>query len=595
MPDTSQNKALSEFNQTGEQLGRIAREGAKKAAKKAVKRKAANSAASTISAWVQQAISGLLASYGVPVVIALLVITILPLGIFAILYISNLDEMSLIKDPVTKSIYQSYNDIISYQDTKRAVSDNLNMHYGCDGTLRDVKVDGQTLRYKTEKCDITVYFTPGRDDIVNTVSAYATAVDGTIDYFSDETVEKEQNVIMKDGQVEGYDLHKLPDPTVKENYIVYSDKVDENGLRIPDTAPGLKEFTEKYEDVGEEADSMAKELDRINQERALFTFEKDYSNWRNNKIKAAKLPVTRRGCFMYNEETGEFDIPAEETACIISDTPELYESRTETVHIDGHKGSITMPLYYSVTSYRQKDLDALSNTIVARGGKCILDGNDADYEGSGACTPEDADYLISTTLWGYYMSAGPYFAGDGFNANSLGGSYGGVMGYSGTAKSNFNYEIYAGKRYGYTSPVATMIWQRAIQMRRENKIHGSTTDPFGGCTLFAQMWFYDHYGFNSSGNGSSGNGKSFAQKVINTYPDKFERGKSPAPGGLVSLQYGQYGHVMCVDAVNYEDGTITISDANHTSSGGVRIMETMTLADFYTKWKAVYVYANPKR
>ena len=144
------------------------------------------------------------------------------------------------------------------------------------------------------------------------------------------------------------------------------------------------------------------------------------------------------------------------------------------------------------------------------------------------------------------------------------------------------------------SVVGNMIWNHARRLHSQGKIHGSNTDAIGGCTFFAQMWFYDHYGYNQSGDGASGNGKQWADILLKTYPDKFVRGNSPAPGGVVSIDYGRYGHIVCIDAVDYDAGIVTFSEGNYDGQGSIRIMQTIKLTDFYKKWSGVYLYVNPK-
>lgn len=169
--------------------------------------------------------------------------------------------------------------------------------------------------------------------------------------------------------------------------------------------------------------------------------------------------------------------------------------------------------------------------------------------------------------------------------------------------SESNYYLYSGTYAQWQLP-ARKAWAHARSLYYQGLIHGSS---FGTqCTFFAQMWFYDIYGFNSSGNGATGNGKNFASTVyqVNTYYDEngilkhwFEYGKGPQTMGIVSVSYpsNEAGHVICVDEVDYLNGMITISDGNITNNGDVRIRQTMTLSRFYSLYPGHYTFVNPTK
>ena len=159
---------------------------------------------------------------------------------------------------------------------------------------------------------------------------------------------------------------------------------------------------------------------------------------------------------------------------------------------------------------------------------------------------------------------------------------------------------------GWYSPgsyAAYDAWGHAYDLYYQGKIHGAT--PGRWCTFFAQMWFYDMFGFNSCGySGGTGSGAQFASKVYNTalYYDEegnlchyFEYGDKPMTMGIVSVytSYNPDGHVLCVDEVDYVTGMITISEGNAYGSGDVRIRHTMSLDTFYALNPGYRVYVNP--
>ncbi len=158
---------------------------------------------------------------------------------------------------------------------------------------------------------------------------------------------------------------------------------------------------------------------------------------------------------------------------------------------------------------------------------------------------------------------------------------------------------------GWYSPgsyAAYEAWGHAYDLYYAGKIHGATAGRW--CTFFAQMWFYDQYGFNSSGNSPTGSGSGFASTVYNTavyydeegnYRHYFEYGDRPMTMGIVSIynSYNPDGHVLCVDEVDYFNNTITISEGNANGCGDVRIRQTMSLSDFYYLNPGYRVYVNP--
>ena len=158
---------------------------------------------------------------------------------------------------------------------------------------------------------------------------------------------------------------------------------------------------------------------------------------------------------------------------------------------------------------------------------------------------------------------------------------------------------------GWYSPgsyAAYDAWGHAYDLYYAGKIHGATAGRW--CTFFAQMWFYDQFGFNSSGWTPTGSGAQFASTVYNTavYYDEegylqhyFEYGDKPMTMGIVSIynSYNPEGHVLCVDEVDYFNDTITISEGNANGNGDVRIRQTMSLSEFYRLNPGYRVYVNP--
>ncbi|MBR4420985.1 MAG: CHAP domain-containing protein [Erysipelotrichaceae bacterium] len=167
--------------------------------------------------------------------------------------------------------------------------------------------------------------------------------------------------------------------------------------------------------------------------------------------------------------------------------------------------------------------------------------------------------------------------------------------------SDCNYYLFSGY-YTLSQRLTKRVWSHARSLYRQGLIHGSTTSY--QCTLFAQMWFYDVYGFNSTRNMSSGNGGDVAYRVYlaNTYYDEegnlkhyFRLSKEPESMSILSINgmRNPYGHVICIDEVDHENNTITFSDGNCTNKGDIRIRVTMTIDEFYRKNPGIYTFAVP--
>lgn len=162
-----------------------------------------------------------------------------------------------------------------------------------------------------------------------------------------------------------------------------------------------------------------------------------------------------------------------------------------------------------------------------------------------------------------------------------------------------NYYMYSGLFAANSTP-ARRTWAHAYELYNEGKIYGATAGRW--CTFFAQMWFYDVFGFNSS-DGAAGNGNTFAMTVYNSavYYDEegnlkhyFRISDHPETMSIVSIYSDiEEGHVVCIDEVDYDNNTITISEGNANGEGSVRIRQTMSLNEFYASNQGYKVYIAP--
>ena len=163
-----------------------------------------------------------------------------------------------------------------------------------------------------------------------------------------------------------------------------------------------------------------------------------------------------------------------------------------------------------------------------------------------------------------------------------------------------NYYMFSGY-YTYNERITQRVWNHAMDLYYQGLIHGAT--PYQ-CTFFAQMWFYDVYGFNSTGYGPSGNGGDMVYKIYsaNTYYDElgnlkyyFELSNEPKSRSILSVTGMSHplGHVICIDEYDEKNNTITFSDGNVTNNSDIRIRVTMTMEEFYRQNPGNYVFATP--
>ena len=163
-----------------------------------------------------------------------------------------------------------------------------------------------------------------------------------------------------------------------------------------------------------------------------------------------------------------------------------------------------------------------------------------------------------------------------------------------------NYYMFSGY-YSYGERITQRVWNHSLDLYRQGLIHGAF--PYQ-CTSFAQMWFYDVYGFNSTGYGPSGNGGDMVYKIYgtHTYYDEegnlkhyFELSSEPKSMSILSISGMSHpsGHVICIDEVDDKNGTITFSDGNVTNNSDIRIRVTLTMDEFRRQNPGYYVFATP--
>lgn len=575
----------------------------------------------TAEQMVGSGLTGLLSTILTPLLIILIVLCAVPLCLFSVNYIFE-ESPGKITTKVESALSSAYNQV--KQDNM--IMTNLNSHYGCKFESDDARYNADgSIDYITEGCEVHVDFTPNLQLISASVSAYTTAVNGTLSYYNQDVKEIDSGVVTDDeGKVVGYNTEGMLDIYDSSKYVT-SNGTDENGMPSYQISTGAIEEIQKGFN-SETTNALTDEFAQTIKEDAdsFFSLEEELDLWENNSISPHTFTYTRDACYKVEDDVAGVKVheKADMQMCAVDSAK--YQIEEEEYEVKGYKGSVVIPIYYDLTDYKRVELEEVVDKLANSKQRCVFEWNNNELQGEDECTEFEAGNVVNNTMYNYYMSyvheipAGiqgvDYSQIPGFQTGTLayfdvdavelaryfGGSFAGVAGRNASIayQSSVDWFAYAGTEAMYLTPVANTFWGHADYLKGNGMISGSTSSHIGGCTLFAQMWLYDVYGINQSkGIGGSGNGGNFASVLLENYPEMFEPGSGPTGGGIASVKYAgtHYGHVICIDETDYDNDRITYSEGNFNGSGGVRIRITCSLAQFYAKWpSAIWTFANPR-
>ena len=117
------------------------------------------------------------------VAIPLLIIVLLaafPLGTF----FKSKNELKSEQQKIQEAIQGEFNKVKDSTVVKASLLAHINTNYGCDGTVDDFKSVGDHLEYNTDSCEVTIYYAPQLDAMMNNIASYVQAVNGTISIYS---------------------------------------------------------------------------------------------------------------------------------------------------------------------------------------------------------------------------------------------------------------------------------------------------------------------------------------------------------------------------------------------------------------------------
>ena len=446
-----------------------------------------------------------------------------------------------------------------------------------------------------------------------------------------------------------YDTSDMPSFDSAENWYKITGTDDETGLPIYESSEQvntvLNDVYSNSNDVTEETVHARRVREALTESLVVNTdtdlpIEEFFYTKQGHKISVHPAVWTKQEeyCEMNGQEVSMSVCKAGQTTttkvvdtcryyggsikCFYKDVVSSGNVKTRTIVIHGYEGDVSLKVDYNISKYRKQELEDLftpdtESTIVGKG-RCIINvDSQGRIEGSEECTQMEATRVIHNLLFSYYRSSMTLY-----NSNQEINSFNDVLDFDFTAPITatgktgtleypsraLDYNSIVGD-YSRDSSVGRYVWNHAYDLRNAGLLGGSSDDY--QCTFFAQMWFYDVYGWNSSGPSlsSSGNGNEFTQIVYDawTYEDEngetqhyFEFADAPCAGGLISIDYfltsgdaGAYGHIICCDEVNYEEGYIVVSEGNYNGDGAVAIRHKYTLDDFYAKHNGYMSFLAP--
>ena len=641
----------------------------KKAKDEAIKKLAAKKATSTVARWILSSLTTAGITTVLPVLIIIIILTILPYSIFSLLAINkNYDANN---DKVFRSVNYVYNQNVNTFAVRTGIKKVLDREYNCQGTVNAVipqytEVEGEKVidqfYYETETCRITVKLTPSALEMIPKVSAYVHAVNGVLDYYS-KPEELDNHTIVneaapKDAPIYekySYDTSDLPSTDSSDNWYKINGTDKETGL--PNYEPSdevqnimedvysnsadkkqedyqTKQLREKLTQTMQVNQSLLFEDDTnlpieeyfyteqghdINVHKATCTKEEKYCELNGTEV---PMSVCNSGATTTTRTVDTCRYVGGSIQCTYKDVVSSGNVKTRKIVVHGYAGDVTLKVDYDVSPYRKNDLEALftpnTETTIVGKGRCIVNvDSQGRVEGSEECTEKEATRVVHNLLFSYYKNSMALYT-----SNQNISSFNDIInfnfnrpitdtGKTGTLEyptRSLDYVSFTGD-YTKNSSVGRYIWNHAFDLKNAGLIGGSSDDY--QCTFFAQTWFYDVYGWNSSGPKlqGSGNGNEFTQVVYDawTYEDDngeekhyFEFADAPSAGGLISIDYylssgdaGTYGHIVCCDEVNYEEGYIVVSEGNTNGDGAISIRHKYTIDEFYVKHNGFMTFLNP--
>ena len=547
MPDLERNNSdemLGGAKGTLSKGTQIAKKGAG-AAKKAVESGALKKIGSTLIALLGPQTKMVVAIIAVIFIPFIFLISVLPTGN----WFMTESEVKDTEDKVEAALEVKFDE--ARKAAKPDIRDFINENYPVRVSNGNIKYKGNgNFSINTKYVEVTVSLSPPLSTMKENISAYINAVNGTISACGQDTNDELEK--LKNGSGE-----KVP------QYRGQVFEKDEDGK--PVVSQNVKDFLSE------------------NTDQDSYTANEDY---------ATKVIEEADDFFTHDTETKRWDVdihPETRYDPVYNKKGKLVGRRPYTVYC----GHIDIAMYYDLSGYREEELDEAAELLAK--------GRDSEDFVSGV--------QLGTLLYNYYdnyiSSYVSYATYDEETGETILGQdnrndifqrllndgtlfYVPISGltekfmndYS-VLESGYSGSVISSGKFNYDKATTAQIWKLV------NWISRNTMYPYN-CTAFAAGWFYDHYGRNEL----RGNGRDCAENLVNKSKwgrKHFVLSATPAPGAIFSIGApGSGNHVGCVDAVDFENKTITISDGNTNGLGNsstpqkatIRIKQTMTFDEF---------------
>ena len=454
-----------------------------------------------------------------------------------------------------------------------------------------VEEEPDQLEFTTDKkldednhkgCEITFDFYPGVEDMTNNVTAYAAAVDATIAYFDGDYFDE-------DGTLSQEYVDKIENAMKDfEKISVVEPSNDELGYKFTD------EFKNLYKEL-DGAQTDAGGVDAIGyiaaHSKDFFVCDTETSRWEHhvNYVEEEREEIITKEV-THRDIIYEYDSNGNIKYAYPVDTV-TQEEEVHTYMWRGYQGTIIVPMYYGLEPYRE---DELQDTITKVTGKEFCK-NEESPDTYVACDAYMAEQLVSEVLKDYYNTYqqsvyGAQIIQDDKEVNSpddltslnqlevqdnrnqiFRPIYGDVKSWDIPVYGLENELVRLLRGDSYLDEIAAWspgsydffatYTDSAAAWAHVNALIAAgivTAVPYN-CTAFAQAWLYDHYGWADV----YGHGGQMASNAAGKHG--WTTSSTPVAGGLVSFgasSSNKYGHIACVESVDYANGTITISEGN---------------------------------
>lgn len=526
--------------QTGAKAAKAGAEAAKKAAQSQASKKLIASLISLLGPQSKMVVA-IIAMVLIPFIV---MISILPMGN---LFMSQ-GEVESTEDKVYEILEDSFD--AARKNAKPDIKKFVNEKYAARAKDSDIKYSNGTFTIDTDYALITVSLSPPLSTMKNNIAAYINAVNGAINACGEET----------STELKKFENAEEKEPTPKYDGNIFEKDEDGN----PVVTQGVKDFLKEYgnQDTYTASDEYLEAI--IEDKDSFFTHDKKTKRW--DLVNFHQGPKTHMERKRVKGEDGK------------------YHTEWVPVTVTAWYGHINIAMFYDLSGYREDELD--------KAAELMSEGRNEDDFVNGA--------QLGTVLDSYYSNyIAVYKAMPGEDGEVILGEDNrndifqkllddGTLMYVPISGLTEKYLSYVGSGKGYSGRISSSEYDNMSTAQIWAHANSIATQMYPyNCTTFAAAWFYDHYGKNIL----RGNGRDCVNNLLATKWGKkrFYRSGAPAPGAIFSIgRPGGGNHVGCVEAVDFEKKTITISDGNTNGAGNssrpwtatVRIKETMTFDQF---------------